>query len=197
MLDKMIKEYRMTSPYGPRRDPITGQATNHTGVDLVKAHKSPILAFVAGEVVNARMGLNGTGFGNVVTVRDKNGNTQIYAHLDSISVKVGDIVLFGQEVGKQGTTGRSTGSHLHYEIRLNGQFGRNVEPLQYTRKLYEELIAVSNNAVSVGNTTIKVGNVNLQGIIINGVSFAPVAAMAEAVGKKAQWNAQTKTVEVK
>lgn len=113
--------YRVTSPYGSRRHPVTGKQHFHTGIDLVKTHRAPILAFVAGEVVHAGDGRPGTGFGNmgnVVAVKDDKGYLHCYVHLDSVSVKVGQFVQRGQEVGKQGATGISvTGSHLHYEVR--------------------------------------------------------------------------------
>lgn len=130
--------YRVTSPYGPRKDPFTGAPTFHTGVDLVKAHRAPIYAFTAGTVVHAREGLAGTGFGGfgiVVAVRDKYGALHCYAHLDSVSVSVGQTVAAGQEIGKQGTTGRSTGSHLHYEVRTKSTpsfgFGSHTDPGAY------------------------------------------------------------------
>lgn len=195
---EMLKPYRVTSPYGKRIDPITGENAYHSGIDLVKAHKSPIYAFIPGTVIHAKMGVTGTGYGgygNVVAVRDKNGNTQLYAHLDSVSVKVGDIVLAGQEVGKQGTTGRSTGSHLHYEVRMNGQYGKHTDPVIYTNNYYKEIANVKTP--SLGNVKIIVGNQTLEGIIIDGVSYAPVRPLAEAMGKNVDWNQNTKTVTVK
>lgn len=113
--------YRQTSPFGPRVHPVTGKPHFHTGIDLVKSFRASIYAFVGGEVVHAREGKAGTGFGNmgiVVAVRDKNGSLHCYVHLDGVSVKVGETVKQGQEIGKQGNTGKfSTGSHLHYEVR--------------------------------------------------------------------------------
>lgn len=133
--------YRVTSPFGPRKDPIDGKQKEHTGIDLVKAHKAPIFAFMGGEVVHARMGQDGTGFGgfgNVVAVKDERGALHCYAHLDSCSVRVGQKVAVGQEVGKQGTTGRSTGSHLHYEVRTNATpsygYGSHTDPGFYLSK---------------------------------------------------------------
>ncbi|MBP1993240.1 M23 family metallopeptidase [Paenibacillus eucommiae] len=137
--------YRITSPYGMRLDPITGVPSFHTGIDMVKFHRAPIFAFAAGEVVHAREGVTGSGFGgfgNVVAVKDERGALQCYAHLDSISVKVGQKIAEGLEIGKQGMTGRVTGSHLHYEVRKTSSpsygFGTHTDPYQYLLELGEE-----------------------------------------------------------
>lgn len=141
-------DYRMTSPFGWRNSPITGKKEFHTGVDLVKSHKAPIYAFVEGEVVHAKMGATGSGFGGygiVVAIKDKHGCLHVYAHLDSTAVKVGQKVAKGQVIGRQGNTGKSTGSHLHYEIRKTSkpQYGwiadrenNCYEPLTYLREYF-------------------------------------------------------------
>src|SRR5690625_4975404 len=113
-------EYRITSPFGWRTSPFGGGREYHTGVDLVKSHQSPIYAFVSGEVTHAKEGVPGSGFGGygiVVAIKDKYDCLHVYAHLDSVAVKVGQKVSKGQMIGRQGTTGQSTGSHLHYEVR--------------------------------------------------------------------------------
>ena len=112
--------YRITSPYGNRKNPFGSGTEFHQGIDLVKAHKAPIQAFVGGTVLYAGTGVAGTGLGGygvVVFIRDGAGRGHLYAHLDSTSVKSGNIVSKGQTIGYQGATGRVTGSHLHYEIR--------------------------------------------------------------------------------
>ncbi|WP_025846456.1 M23 family metallopeptidase [Brevibacillus agri] len=137
-VDELFAEYRVTSPYGPRKDPFTGATAFHSGVDLVKAHRAPIRAFVDGTVTHAKMGVSGTGYGGfgiVVAVRDKNGCTHMYAHLDDVTVRVGDKVRRGDVVGHQGSTGRSTGSHLHYEVRRQG-YGTHTDPIAYLREYY-------------------------------------------------------------
>ncbi|WP_412102310.1 glucosaminidase domain-containing protein, partial [Paenibacillus alvei] len=136
-----------------RRDPINGKTAEHTGIDLVKAHKAPIFAFMDGQVVHAREGQSGTGFGgfgNVVAVKDSNGALHCYAHLDSCGVSVGQRVKAGQEIGKQGNTGRTNGngaangkgSHLHYEVRLKAApsygFGSHTDPGVYLSKYLEQ-----------------------------------------------------------
>ncbi|WP_327195542.1 glucosaminidase domain-containing protein [Paenibacillus alvei] len=145
--------YRVTSPYGKRRDPINGKTAEHTGIDLVKAHKAPIFAFMAGEVVHAREGQSGTGFGGfgvVVAIKDEHGALHCYAHLNSCSVSVGQRVKAGQEIGKQGNTGRTNGngasngkgSHLHYEVRTKATpsygFGSHTDPDTYLSKYLEQ-----------------------------------------------------------
>ncbi len=133
--------FKITSPYGMRKDPFDGTQKKHTGCDLVKGDKAPLFAFMSGEVVHAKLGEVGSGFGNfgnVVALKDVNGSIQFYAHLDSFSVKVGDKVKVGQEVGKQGNTGHSAGSHLHFEVRLKSTpsfgFGTDTEPTAYLQK---------------------------------------------------------------
>jgi murein DD-endopeptidase MepM/ murein hydrolase activator NlpD len=113
-------EYKITSPFGERTSPVTGKSEFHTGIDLVKKHQANIYAFVGGEVIHAKNGAVGSGFGgfgNVVAVLDDKGLLHCYCHLDSINVKLGDKIKEGVVVGKQGNTGKSVGSHLHYEIR--------------------------------------------------------------------------------
>lgn len=117
----MFKGYRVTSDFGWRPNPFTGKGKEwHTGVDLVKSHKAPIEAFADGKVKYAGEGKTGTGlggYGNVVLIEDKNGRGHLYAHLDSVAVKTGASIKKGKVIGYQGTTGQSTGSHLHFEVR--------------------------------------------------------------------------------
>ena len=165
-----FKDYRITSPFGPRIHPITRQNTFHTGIDLVKSHRAPIFAFTPGEVLFAGMGQTGTGFGgygNVVAIKDKNNRLHVYAHLDSVTVRKGQNVVQGQEVGKQGNTGQSTGSHLHYEVRKNAQstppYGwiadranNCFEPTQYLHKFYASEAVAGEYIVKAGDTLSKI-----------------------------------------
>jgi len=113
--------YRITNVFGWTTDPFDrNKRIWHTGIDLVKSHKAPIEAFTEGVVLFAGEGLSGTGFGgygNVVLIQDKNNRGQVYAHLHSVAVKKGSSVKKGQIIGYQGSTGKVTGSHLHYEVR--------------------------------------------------------------------------------
>lgn len=114
------KGWRVTCIFGPRNHPLGGKPEFHKGIDLVKSHKAPVPAFCAGLVTHAGDGRPGTGlgsYGNVVTIKSADGRLHVYAHLDSVAVKVGQQVKEGDIVGRQGNSGASAGSHLHYEIR--------------------------------------------------------------------------------
>lgn len=108
----------VTSSYGSRIDPFNGRLASHTGIDFRQAYGSPVRATAAGTVVHA--GHNG-GYGHSVDIDHGNGVTTRYAHLSSIVVKSGQTVSAGSVVGRLGSSGRSTGPHLHYEVRHNDQ----------------------------------------------------------------------------
>ncbi|WP_294745094.1 M23 family metallopeptidase [uncultured Exiguobacterium sp.] len=106
----------VSSPFGPRNNPLTGKPEIHKGIDLVNAKGTPIHAAAGGIVLRAG---SATGYGNVVMVThliDSQVYTTVYAHLDSIDVKAGQTVMPGQTVGTLGSTGWSTGPHLHFEL---------------------------------------------------------------------------------
>lgn len=136
---KHFEDYtRISSGYGKRISPITGKEEFHTGIDLVKEHQGNINAFVAGKVVHAKMAVKFTGlggFGNTVCIVDKNNHLHMYAHLDSIRCAEGQEVTKGQNIGTQGNTGQSAGSHLHYEIRSKTNptygWGFHIDPIAY------------------------------------------------------------------
>ena len=110
-----VKGY-VSSPFGPRNNPLTGKPELHTGIDLVNEKGTPIHAAAGGIVLRAG---SATGYGNVVMVThliDRQVYTTVYAHLDSISVSAGQTVMPGQTVGTLGSTGWSTGPHLHFEL---------------------------------------------------------------------------------
>ncbi|MEO7730575.1 MAG: peptidoglycan DD-metalloendopeptidase family protein [Kofleriaceae bacterium] len=109
---------RASSGYGLRADPITGGTINHPGFDLAAATGTQVSAAARGTITHA--GPAGT-YGNLVTVRHEHGFETRYAHLSAVDVQVGDVVEAGQDVGKVGTTGYSTGPHLHFEVRQDGQ----------------------------------------------------------------------------
>jgi murein DD-endopeptidase MepM/ murein hydrolase activator NlpD len=109
---------RPSSGYGVRVDPIHGERTEHRGFDIAAKTGTPVAAAAAGTVTHA--GPAGT-YGNLVMIRHADGLETRYAHLSSVAVKKGDHVAAGQEVGAVGTTGRSTGPHLHFEVRRDGQ----------------------------------------------------------------------------
>lgn len=105
-----------SSNYGYRVDPITGKSTFHTGVDLIAVPGTPVMA-AAGGMVTAASYMSE--YGNVVDIDHDNGLTSRYAHLSKSLVKVGDVVMKGQVIALVGMTGRTTGPHLHFEVREN------------------------------------------------------------------------------
>ena len=114
----VMGEIDETSPFGIRMDPFVHEAAMHTGIDFRGDVGEPVHATAAGTVDIA--GWNG-GYGKMVEIDHGNGLATRYAHLSEIDVGVGDKVRIGQVVGLIGTTGRSTGPHLHYETRVNGE----------------------------------------------------------------------------
>ncbi len=111
-------EGRITSNFGVRTDPLNGQQRSHHGIDIAAPRGTPIGAAANGHVVFA--GKRG-GYGNTVIVEQTDGKQTLYAHADQLLVRVGDAVVAGQTIATVGSTGRSTGPHLHFEVRENGQ----------------------------------------------------------------------------
>lgn len=106
-------QYRLTSGFGYRVDPFTGRGAFHSGTDLAGDYGTPILAAAPGKVIWAdRRGP----YGNMVEIDHGHGIRTRYAHLQSMSVALGETVKFRQKIATMGSTGRSTGPHLHYEI---------------------------------------------------------------------------------
>lgn len=107
----------LSSLFAGRIDPFTGKPATHSGIDVPAPKGTKILSAKSGVVLTSAY--NTGGYGNYVVVDHGNGNTTLYAHMNSRAVKAGDVVKQGQVLGYVGTTGRSTGNHLHYEIREN------------------------------------------------------------------------------
>ena len=123
----------ITSPMGGRVSPGGIGSTNHRGVDIGGVGTtSAALATKSGKVIIAKTvvygSYGGSGYGNYVVLDHGGGYTTLYAHLSSVSVSVGDMVTQGDTVGITGSTGNSTGPHLHYEVMINGV---NQNPLDY------------------------------------------------------------------
>jgi murein DD-endopeptidase MepM/ murein hydrolase activator NlpD len=108
----------MSSGFGYRSDPFTGGGAMHSGLDFKGPLGTPILAAADGNVTFA--GWQG-GYGNCIEITHANGLVTRYAHLSAITVSLGQTVDRGVQIGRMGSTGRSTGSHLHFEVRLNDQ----------------------------------------------------------------------------
>lgn len=126
--------YRVSSGYGNRRHPRTGRWRMHHGIDYAAPRGTNVMAVRSGRVVSiqntCRVGRSscGRGYGNHVLIDHGNGMTSLYAHLSEVSVAAGTPIRQGQVIGKVGSTGISTGNHLHLEIRQNG---RSVNPTRY------------------------------------------------------------------
>ena len=118
----------MSSRYGQRTDPFTGRLAWHGGVDFAGKTGTEIKAVAAGVVTWSD---DRYGYGKLVEINHGNGYKTRYAHCDSLEVKVGDIVRKGDVVALMGSTGRSTGPHVHFEIYKNG---RTVDPAAYIHR---------------------------------------------------------------
>ncbi len=120
-------DYRETSGYGQRIDPFTGRATFHSGLDMAAFERAPVVATSPGTVVYAG---TRSGYGYTVEIDHGHGFKTRYAHLRDIQVERGAQVAIGQRIGSMGSTGRSTGTHLHYEVWFRG---RAVDPVNFLR----------------------------------------------------------------
>ena len=129
----------MNDGYGSRRDPFDGSADYHPGLDISADRGDPVVATANGTVSSAQ---RSGAYGNMIVIDHGFGISTRYAHLDSFRVKPGDAVRRGDVIGYAGSTGRSTGSHLHYEVLV---YGRHLNPLQF---LLEPRAAVSRSAVA-------------------------------------------------
>jgi murein DD-endopeptidase MepM/ murein hydrolase activator NlpD len=118
----------ISSGFGERMDPFTGHQTIHEGIDIAARFGNPIYATGDGVV---SMAGEKAGYGSVVELTHESGLATRYAHVSAILVKEGDRVKKGQEIARVGTTGRSTGPHLHFEVLRNGQ---QVNPSPYLRE---------------------------------------------------------------
>ena len=121
--------YYISSSFGLRKDPVNNRHAYHKGVDLAGWHKSEIFAPADGTVLRA--GRNG-GYGNFIELQHKNGFVTRFGHLNKINVKKGQTVTKNDVIGLMGSTGRSTGTHLHYEVLLND---KHVNPIKITKAL--------------------------------------------------------------
>jgi murein DD-endopeptidase MepM/ murein hydrolase activator NlpD len=119
---------RVTSGYGRRSDPISGEDSRHHGVDVGAPEGTPIRVPVGGVVLSA--GPRG-GYGNAVEVDHGNGLVTLYGHAAELLVTPGEFVQPGQEIATVGSSGRSTGPHLHFEVR---EGGRAIDPLRALKK---------------------------------------------------------------
>jgi len=112
-----VKGAAIGSSFGFRNDPIAGMRAMHEGIDFIAEAGTPIVAAAAGLVLMAEHHYE---FGNVVDIDHGDGLVSRYAHMSRIDVKPGRMVRRGERIGLVGSTGRSTGPHLHFEVRMNG-----------------------------------------------------------------------------
>lgn len=120
-----VKTSRLSSAFGHRIHPITKQSSTHTGIDMPSPVGTPIYAADSGKITFS--GWKG-GYGNTVIIEHKNGYQTLYAHNSKLVVKEGQYVERGQYIAKMGSTGQSTGSHLHFEIKRGG---KAINPLYF------------------------------------------------------------------
>ncbi|CAG0948802.1 Murein DD-endopeptidase MepM [Burkholderiales bacterium] len=106
-----------SSNFGYRIDPFTGRQAHHEGIDFPAETGTPIVAAASGKVIAAEWHRE---YGKMVEIDHGNGLVSRYAHASTLGVSEGDLVVRGQQIAAVGTTGRSTGPHLHFEVRLNG-----------------------------------------------------------------------------
>jgi murein DD-endopeptidase MepM/ murein hydrolase activator NlpD len=118
---------RLSSPYGWRSDPISGERRYHAAIDLAANQGTPVKAAMEGRVTS--IGFNST-YGNYITITHSGGYQTMYAHLSTVGVEKNQYVAQGKEIGKVGSTGYSTGSHLHFAIYKNN---RSLNPLDYLK----------------------------------------------------------------
>jgi murein DD-endopeptidase MepM/ murein hydrolase activator NlpD len=135
----------VTSSFGEREDPFNGEGAFHSGIDISAPYGSPVRATADGEVTGTSMG---AGYGRQVVLDHGHDVLTVYGHLSATAVVPGQHVLRGQVIGYVGQSGRSTGPHLHYEVRVHNV---PVNPHKYLRTTYEQLaISDSNTLASAG-----------------------------------------------
>lgn len=132
---------RVTSPFGMRVHPISKKNAMHWGTDFASDADNTIVAAASGKVRIASH--SKSGYGNYVIITHSNGYETVYAHLHSIAVKVGQTVSKGQRIGVKGTTGNSTGVHLHFEVhtgRWNNSYSNAKNPMNYITDQNSKLV---------------------------------------------------------
>ncbi len=129
-----VNAYRITDGFGPRPDPFTGRLAMHYGLDIAGRRGTPVLAPASGTIVKS--GKAG-GYGNMVKIDHGHGFMTLFGHLNSRTVKKGQKVSRGEQIGTLGSTGRSTAPHLHYEILHQGKALDPIKFLEAGRYVFE------------------------------------------------------------
>jgi murein DD-endopeptidase MepM/ murein hydrolase activator NlpD len=133
-------EGRLGSGFGSRQDPFNGEGAFHSGIDIEAPYGTPVRATADGEVTGASMG---AGYGRQVVLNHGHDVLTVYGHLSVIAVLAGQHVTRGQVIGYVGQSGRATGPHLHYEVRVHNV---PVNPHKYLRNTYQQ-IALSDSSL--------------------------------------------------
>lgn len=150
--DKPVKaNVEFTSGFGVRSDPFERGAAMHPGIDLAGQYGTPIYATAEGTVVRA--GWNSGGYGNLVELDHGRGISTRYGHMSAILVRAGDHVTRGEQIGRMGSTGRSTGNHLHYEVRIDG---RPVNPIPFMKST-DYVLAMQKRSGAASMDQIAIG----------------------------------------
>lgn len=150
--DKPIRaEVTFTSGFGVRDDPFHKGAAMHPGIDLAGAFGTPVYATADGTVLRA--GWNNGGYGNMVELDHGRGITTRYGHMSAVLVQAGDRVTRGEQIGRMGSTGRSTGNHLHYEVRIDG---RPVNPIPFMKST-DYVLAMQKRSGSPSMDAVGIG----------------------------------------
>ncbi len=137
-------EGRIGSSFGEREDPINGEGAFHSGVDIEAPYGTPVRAAADGDVTGAAVG---AGYGRTVVLNHGHDLLTVYGHLSAIAVVPGQNVTRGQVVGYVGQSGRATGPHLHYEVRVHNV---PVNPHKYLRATFEQVANLNGNAAQSG-----------------------------------------------
>ena len=137
-------EGRVTSSFGERMDPINSEGAFHTGIDIAAPYGTPVRATADGLVTGADLG---RGYGHTVELNDGHDIMTVYAHLSAVAVVPGQHVSRGQIIAYVGDSGRSTGPHVHYEVRIDGV---PVNPHKYLRDTYTQFARLDVQQPSMG-----------------------------------------------
>jgi murein DD-endopeptidase MepM/ murein hydrolase activator NlpD len=135
-------EGRVGSSFGQREDPFNGEGKFHSGIDIEAAYGSPVRASADGDVSGAAMG---AGYGREVVLNHGHDVITVYGHLSAIAVVIGQHVTRGQVIGYVGQSGRATGPHLHYEVRVHNV---PVNPHKYLRSTYEQVALIDSRSLA-------------------------------------------------
>ncbi len=138
-------EGRVTSSFGEREDPLNGEGAFHPGIDIAAPYGTPVRATADGDVVHAS---RENGYGREITIDHGHELSTLYGHLSAIAVVPGQHVVRGQIIGYVGESGRATGPHLHYEVRVHSV---PVNPHKYLRTTYDQALERGMLTNTAGN----------------------------------------------